>query len=232
MCDTDKEVLKMYSKICHTICKEKQIPAAISIFSDIRTLLFEMGDSAFSSMVNILIAEPDNGCGNLAGAVRERGYDGIILYLSRSAEKKYFYQAFNYNVHNYIEKGDVKVFERIFRNTLEAAQKKKHRSMVISCAGEYRRINVRDIYYFQTVMDHMICMWHEGGRIIFSSSLANLEERLKDRGFFRIHRSYLISLDTIRSISFKEVILCNGKCIPVSREKYSELKKIMEKRRV
>ena len=76
----------------------------------------------------------------------------------------------------------------------------------------------------------MVCVWYAGGKFIFQSSLSNLEERLKDRGFMRVHRSYLVSLDAVHRISFEDgITLNNGKSIPSSRSNYSVLKDAMDK---
>ena len=231
LCDTNTEELEGFAKICRAICEKQERPAVLTTFSSAQALLFEMSDTAFASMVSILIIEPDDGCEMVPATLRKNGYDGIILYLSRSTDTRYFYQAFDARAFNFVRKSDLKRFSVVFEQTLEAADQLERQYVAVSCAGEYRQIDIRDIYYFETTMDHMVCVWYNGGKFIFSSSLSNLEERLKDRGFFRTHRSYLISLNAVHRIAFDEIVLNNGKSIPVSRGNYPALKDALDKLR-
>lgn len=43
-------------------------------------------------------------------------------------------------------------------------------------------------------------------------------------GFFRIHRSYLVNLDFVKSYTPKEVVLDNGELVYMSRLKYKSFK--------
>jgi len=229
MCDTNQEELEGYAKICRAICEDKQIKAAITTFSTGGSLLFEMSDRSFSSKVNILILEPDDGCESVAAAVREAGYDGALLYLSRSSNKRLYQQAFDVKAVNFVDKGDLPRFKKVFEDALSTAKQIDRQYIAVSCAGEHRQIDINDIYYFETTLDHMVCVWYAGGKFIFKASLGGLEERLKDRGFFRVHRSYLVSLDAIHRISREEVTLNNGMPIPVGRDTYPALKETMER---
>lgn len=62
--------------------------------------------------------------------------------------------------------------------------------------------------------------------------LDDLEQRLKNHNFFRIHRSYLVNLDKVKKLvpwfnhSYR-VTLENGKDLDVARRRLSELKKIL-----
>lgn len=54
--------------------------------------------------------------------------------------------------------------------------------------------------------------------------IAEVEQKLKEDGFFRCHRSYVISLMQVVSFDKKEVVLKNGTSLPISRGKAEELK--------
>ena len=229
LCDSNPQELENYANICRSICGGKQIPAVLTTFSNGRSLMFEMMDPAFSSMVNILVLEPFNGGEAVAESVRKNGYDGIILYLSWLAEKECFYQAFDAKAYNYVDKNTFSRFARVFEGALEAAREQERQYIALSCAGEYRHIDLRDIYYFETTPDHMVCVWYAGGKFVFQSSLSNMEQRMRDRGFIRVHRSYLVALDAVYQAAFDQVTLVSGKSIPIGRGKYTALKDAMEK---
>ena len=229
ICDTNPEELEGYAKICRAICADKRLPVVLTTFSNSQSLLFEMNDRAFSSLVSILVIEPDGGCEAVASTLRNSQYDGIILYLSRTMDKKYLYQAFDAAAFSYVQKGDMQRFSKVLEEAVKAADQLERQYIAVSCAGEYRQIDIRDIYYFETTMDHMICVWYRSGKFIFQSSLSNLEERLRDRGFFRLHRSFLVALDAIHMVSFDAATLNNGKGIPIGRGNYPTLKDALDK---
>ena len=229
ICDTNLAELERYAAVCRAICQRKHIPAVFATFSNSQALLFEMLDPAFSSMVSILVLEPYNGGEVVAETVRKSGYDGIIVYHSWATQVKYFYQAFDTGAYNYAKKGGDARFEAVFEGALEAALQLERRYIALSCAGEYRQIDLRDILYFETSMNHMVCVWYKDGKFLFRSNLADLEERLRSRGFIRIHRSILVSLSAVHSLLADRATLVNGASVPISRGKYAELKDALDR---
>jgi two-component system LytT family response regulator len=74
---------------------------------------------------------------------------------------------------------------------------------------------------------------HVGGLChLKAQRMANLEERLDPKAFIRVHRSYIINVDRLRSIELyakdsRIAILCDGTKIPVSRSGYSRLRELL-----
>ena len=56
--------------------------------------------------------------------------------------------------------------------------------------------------------------------------MGDLEEKLNDQGFIRIHKGYLVNYLYIRQIGNNEVNLTNNKSLPMSNKRKEE---IMEK---
>ena len=234
ICDTNKQELEGHGKICRAICEKKNLPVTVLTFSDSRNLAFEMSEPAFSDSVDILIIEPDDGCEKVASYIRNQlGYNGIILYLSRSGDEKYFYSAFDAKAFSFIRKGDLNRFSAVFGEALIIAKDRVRSFIAVSYLGEYRNIDIRDIYSFETSENkqsaNLIRVKYAGGEFDFISTLTELEEKLKDYGFFRVQRSYLVSMDAIHNISYQEVILNSGESFPISRGIHTELKEAMNK---
>jgi len=229
ICDTNPAELERYTGLCRTICLRKQVTAAFATFSNSGELLFHMMDPSYSSMVNILVLEPFNGCEKVAESVRGFGYDGVILYHSRLADEQYFYQAFNAGAYNYVKKGSHDRFEVVFENALKAARDLERQYIALRFGEEYRQIDLRDIFYFETHMNHTICVWYIGGKFVFRANMSDLEGYLSKRSFVRVHHSFLVALGAIRKISSEQVTLFDGKVIPVSRRKYAAIKETLDK---
>ena len=61
------------------------------------------------------------------------------------------------------------------------------------------------------------------------STMAYFEEQLLPRGFFRIHRCYLVNLEAIYSINGLDAVLSDGSRLPISRFKLSEVKEAFKR---
>ena len=96
-----------------------------------------------------------------------------------------------------------------------------------SGAGEFRNIEIRKIRYFMVVKRIVTVFYGDDEEFSFYTSIGKIETRLQDYGFIRLHRSYLVSMSHIRTISFKEVEMDNGDILPVGRSYYADLKKQM-----
>ncbi|MCL2106642.1 MAG: LytTR family transcriptional regulator DNA-binding domain-containing protein [Oscillospiraceae bacterium] len=228
--DTNPAELERYTAACRAICEKNQVRAIFSAFNSGKALLFEMMDPAFSSRVSILVLEPCNGGEAMAERLRSLGYDGIILYHSWAADESLFYQAFDAGAYNYVNKKGQARFLAVFERALNAALRLERQYIILSCGGEYRQLDLRDIHFFEAGTDHMVTVWYTGGKFRFRSSLSDLEERLKNRGFIRIHRAYIAAIDALHHVSYEEATLFNGMSIPVSRRNYAAVKEALDKR--
>ena len=233
ICDENKQDAEGYATICRSICERCDIPAEFKLYDNSNDFLFDLEDDTFCALMSLLIVEPEGGFAAIPATARKEGYDGLVLYLSQSSSPERYHQAFDAEAYNYLQKGtDTKTltrFQMVFEKALQAAKHLERQYIVLSCAGEYKQIEVNDIYYFESAMEHMINVEYQEGSFKFPSTLNSLEERLSERGFVRTHRSYIVSLNAVDHFDFKELTLNNGRKIPVSHTYHAALKSAMAK---
>ena len=58
-------------------------------------------------------------------------------------------------------------------------------------------------------------------------TLGEIESRIKEEGFFKCHRSYLVNIKWIASYGQNEIQLEDGTKLPMSRGKIKELQKYL-----
>lgn len=93
---------------------------------------------------------------------------------------------------------------------------------VLVPAGDIRLIMAKDDYS---------CLLTSTGHYLTTTSLAKLETRLVNDGFFRVHRRYIVNLDYIKEVetvtggTLKITLRDGGEEIPVSRRRVVPLKK-------
>ncbi len=83
-----------------------------------------------------------------------------------------------------------------------------------------------DILYLEASDSYTIVHIKDGKRTISSKHIRVFETNLDPKRFFRVHKSYIINLEHLRSFSRSEgnmAVLDNGALVPVSRRRLPEL---------
>lgn len=98
-------------------------------------------------------------------------------------------------------------------------------------AGKKLLLAVGDIFYVMAKDDYSY-LFTDGERFLATQSLANLENKLAAREFFRVHRRYLVNLAQIKEVvpMYGGTLLLTlkdraGTQVPVSRRRVPSLKK-------
>lgn len=88
---------------------------------------------------------------------------------------------------------------------------------------KHELIRVRyDAVLFAEAMDNYTSLHTEKGKFVLSQTLKNVEGRLKDYGFLRVHRSYIVNLKCIDLIAPKHLLI-GAIEIPVSESQRQNL---------
>jgi len=110
---------------------------------------------------------------------------------------------------------------------LEIASEKSNEYMLFTGIGEYRNIAINDIKYFE-VRGKIITVYYGSKSFEFISTIGKLENLLFTKGFLRVHRSFLVSLQYIKTFTYEEITLIDHTVISVGRKYYSGLKDAMK----
>lgn len=87
---------------------------------------------------------------------------------------------------------------------------------------KYQKILFEDIYYIEGLKDYVKIFVKGGGKIIAPANLKNIELKLPDNKFFRIHKSYIVALDKIIAVEYNMADL-GMQQIPIGKEYKEEL---------
>ena len=223
--DSDAQMLDIYGKLCRVVCDKLGLLSDVKAYTDAQNLLFDMGDTFFQSTVNIFIVDPDNHNEAVALAIRNVGYNSVILYLTDNASVECCMRAFDARAFNYLHKGPDHLprFAAVFEKAIQEAVSLRSEYITVSKYGECRRIELKDIYYFESYNGNIIVNY-TGGQFEFISTFEELEQQIGDSGFLRVHRSYLVAMAFIKNVSYDRLTLNNGTELPVGRTRYPALK--------
>ena len=108
---------------------------------------------------------------------------------------------------------------------LKYIQDKKNysRQIMIKQEGEDIVIDISDVIYMES-MDKNVRIVTSKSEYITRYNISDYEEELKNSGFFRSHRSYLISLSKVKKIVKNDVVMDGDISLPVSRSNIKTLK--------
>lgn len=161
------------------------------------------------------------------GAAEElRRYDSSvkIIFLTSSAE----YAVDSYRVGAYFYQLKPIREESLFPlldAALAACEEERAHSLVLRCRGGITRVEVKRLEYCEVLHRTLFLHLRSGAVLESTGSLDELHRQLQARGsFLRPHRSYLINLDCVQTLSPRSVIMLSGAEIPLPRGKYNEVK--------
>jgi DNA-binding LytR/AlgR family response regulator len=237
VCDDNKTELDMHTKLFRTISEKHKIDIEIKTYESGSDLLFDLEDPKFFNTLDLLFLDinmPGVDGVETAKNARKLGYSGLIIFITVSDE--HFVDAFDVGAFHYIIKGDnVERFEEIFMKAIEMSGEIHQEHILLSAWGELKQIKIRDVQYFEIVKGTMTVFYDSAGSengdnsFTFNGTLEKLEERLKNSGFQRSHRNYLVSLTHVKSVTYTEIILSSGVALPVGRAYYPELKEAIKR---
>ncbi len=84
-------------------------------------------------------------------------------------------------------------------------------------------VHVKDIIYIEGMRDK-IWIFCDSGTYRWKGTLKEMLSMLEGKGFFQVHRSYLINMDKIKSYSSKSVFLENNYEVPISKYRLDDFK--------
>lgn len=92
--------------------------------------------------------------------------------------------------------------------------------------SDYKVIKIffKEIKYIEGFGEYVKIMLDKGNFIVTLEALKNLEKTLPQESFVRIHKSYILNIELIRSVSGNTVVLHDGKALPVGKVYKEEMR--------
>lgn len=159
----------------------------------------------------------------LAKKIRARSENVFIVFLTSHIE--YALEGYEVNALRYLTKPvDIEKLKEVIRYVQE--KQGSSRQIIIKEDGEEILIDINDVIYMESMNQNVRIVTAKGEHVI-RYNIGDFEEQLKNDGFFRIHRGYLISLSKVKKLSGNDVILDSGETLPVSRSNVKPLKEAL-----
>ncbi len=164
----------------------------------------------------------------LAKKIRQVNPKAVIIFLTNYIEYApagYKVQAFRYLLKNEMEES---LEESLLDAITQLEQKKEF--IQFSIFGESIAIYLEDILYIESQAHTAVVYLQRedepaNRKVKVNASITSLDQRLSERGFLRIQKSYLVNMRRIKRLRYDFVILDNGTELPMSEKGYEERKR-------
>mgnify|MGYP003280683832 FL=1 len=165
---------------------------------------------------------------DIARKLRDLHNDAVVVFITNYIEYApagYEVQAFRYILKNEMpQKLESSVDQIVARLQTERSNIK------IQSNGEIIGVPIQDILFIESMGHTLIIHMMPEGQIPSKkytcySTLSKMEANLKDRGFLRVHKSYILNMRHIKTLNCNKACLMDGTQLSVGSKNYSECKK-------
>ena len=135
-----------------------------------------------------------------------------------TAYSEIVYDAFEVNTFRFL----VKPIEeaKLFKALDDFFQATPEGKLIVKVGGKNHVLDLQMVTYFESQGRRISAHLLIGDPVVFYSKTAELDQSLDPAKFFRVHRSYSINLDRVKSFNCDEVVMENGDKISMSAKKY------------
>ncbi len=209
-CDDDLSVLKELSVLMDRYRVERNQDITYAAFHSPLELLSEVERGTRLDIIFLDVLMPGQDGISAAREIRKYDTSVKIIYLTSSSE----YAVDSYEVGAYFYQLKPiwqESFYRLMDSVLRECLKNEKNSLILRCKTGITRLELDKLKYCE-VTGRNLLLHKEDGEVLDSvGKLDDLCEQLKDyECFVRCHRSYMINMDYVKSISNKAVILSDG----------------------
>lgn len=190
---------------------------------DLQVELFEDGDALINAhnakpfdIILLDVVMPLLNGIDTAAEIRKKDKAVKIVFLTASPEfavASYTVKADNYLLKPVSREQLNRCFDELYSDILDAA-----RSITVRDQSAVYRVELRNIEYLEAQRKQVRLSLSDGNTINASEPFYTYEEKLlREEGFFKCHRSYIVNLRRISTYTQKEITMRSGVRIPISR---------------
>lgn len=217
ICEDDEKQLQINKYYIEQWATLRDKRVNILIYKNAESFLFNWNNEQHIDIVFLDIQMGQMSGMELAQHIRSQDDDISIIFIT--GESKYVFDGYKVRALDYLMKPIKK--EDVFHCLdvwMSKHQKKENSYFILKKGKELLKVNYDDIYYFIS-FDHYIDMHTKDEVITFKEKIGQVEQDLPNEQFCRCHRSYIVNLKYIDTMSKNEIILDNEVKIPVSKSR-------------
>ncbi len=214
ICDDEKRDLDVLTTAIEDYAFERKADISYETFTNYLDLEPRIGEF---EIFFIDYAMPQMDGMTFARIIRNT-YNGSKTLIFVTKNEWIVFDAFTVQAHRFLRKplSKEKLFEALDAFFLNGQSAK---ALIVRNGQSISIVNTSDILFIEVSgKKTLICTDKE--QIVCRRTISSLENELRQHGFFRVHRTYLVNIKKVRHIGQKELELTDGRRIVVSSRKY------------
>lgn len=223
-CDDDVSVLSEINILLDRYCQKRTQEIVYVNFHSSWELLAEIERGMRFDILFLDIIMPGENGIHIAKEIRQ--YDSVLKIIFLTSSPKFAVQSYSVGAYYYqIKPIKEDIFFRLLDTAVSECKKAQQNSLILRCKNGITRISLDKLEYCE-VIGRTLFFHMESGNIWESAgSLDGLCGQLRPyKNFLRPHRSFLINMEYVQSISYKAIIMESLAEIPIPHGKCSEIK--------
>ena len=224
VCDDELQVLDKLSRFLEQYCEEYHREIEYELFQSPIELFAKMVQGGCYDVLFLdILMKGENGI-EVARELRKQDKNVKIIFLTSSSEyavQSYTVGAFFYQLKPIQKEKFTELMEKIFSEWV----KEQSEYFIVKCKNGIHRIDVQQLEYCEAVNRSLVFYLQNGCELKSNISIQEVEDTLLKFGcFVRPHRSYLINMKFVESISVKCINMTCKARIPIPHGKYTQIK--------
>ena len=221
--DDDKTALLISKGAIESFFQEKNIAISLDAFSSPVNFL-AMAKEENYRLVFLDIDMPEINGLEVGKQLKQFNPQTDIIYLSQREDL--VFDTLQLHPFGFIRKSRIiqdfaNVLELFVNTALNTNEENK--KITISSKTETISADIDQIMYIEGNKNYQTFYLKDGNVFDARVLMGDLETKLKDQGFIRVHKGYLVNYLFIRSIGTNEVSLTNNKVLPLSSKRKDEI---------
>ena len=206
ICDDEAVEQRHLHTLVDEWARKRGVAVSVCVFDSAEAFLFEyVEDKGFDVLLLDIQMKKMDGVA-LAKRIREDNEGLQIIFITGFPD--FIAEGYDVSALHYLLKpvDEEKLFEVLDKAV--ARLRTTPRAILFRKGSGYLRILADDIYYAEA-FSHSVVLVTKEGRETFNMRLSDMEALLGD-GFFRCHRSYIVSMKHVRRVTRAAMILDDG----------------------
>lgn len=146
--------------------------------------------------------------------------ENLPLVIFTTSHAEYAVEAFEHRVTDFLTKPIefprlLKAIDYVKDQLSSDRSGKEMRELFIKVDGRYVRLDLDDVLYIESLGDY-VTFFTEKEKYVVHSTLKNIDEKIKNDNFLKVHRSYIVNLSKVVDIEETNMVI-HKKVIPISR---------------
>ena len=226
--DDEKIILE---KICQLIERSIDIETSIDIFES-SNLFFQKVNNILCDIVFLDIDMPEINGFEIAKTLNNARPDITIIFVSNF--EHLVFESFEFHPFRFVRKSCLEKDIECALASYKKEIKRKQDIYFFKTNEAERSVRIADIMYFESI-GHDIFIYTINDKFKIKRerekhiSIKLITEKLENKGFIRVHKSFLVNYLHIYTINYSDVILKNNYKINVNPHRVNDIKKIYQK---